>query len=73
MAIRVNQRQAEFYRQQRPKVTGSVKCNCYVRELSEYDKFVTRYGAHSLDCPVYRESGDIVDRKYDENFRLRHG
>ncbi|KKK86849.1 hypothetical protein LCGC14_2759090, partial [marine sediment metagenome] len=27
---------------------------------------------HNPTCPWYRESGDIVDRKYDELFRAEH-
>ena len=47
-------------------------CNCYVKGLPEYDRFVIRYGAHSLDCPVYRESGDILDRQRDIEIRRRN-
>ncbi len=49
-----------------------MKCNCYVAHLSEYDRFVIRYGAHSLTCPKYRESGDVLDRQRDQEFRARH-
>lgn len=48
-------------------------CNCYVQHLSDYLQFVTRYGAHELSCPVYRESGDIVDRHHDEYQREIQG
>ena len=44
-------------------------CSCYVKYLAVADRFGLRRGAHGLDCPQYRESGDKVDRKYDERFR----
>lgn len=49
-----------------------MKCNCYVNKLSDYLQFVTRWGAHSLKCPKYRESHDIVDKAKDQEFRLAY-
>lgn len=43
-----------------------MECNCYVRTLSDYERFITRWGAHSKSCPKYRESRDPVDRRQDE-------
>ncbi len=40
-------------------------CNCYVQKLSDYERFVTRYGAHEFTCPVYQESHDPVDQEHD--------
>lgn len=44
-------------------------CNCYVRQLATARQFSLRYGAHSLDCPAYRESRDPSDRANDEATR----
>lgn len=44
-------------------------CNCYVRYLSELDRFTLRNGAHDPLCPVYRRSGDPVDRAKDDAYR----
>ncbi|KKK71834.1 hypothetical protein LCGC14_1303020, partial [marine sediment metagenome] len=44
-------------------------CTCYVRHLDARTRYVLHNGAHNPTCPWYRESGDIVDRKYDELFR----
>ena len=46
-----------------------MKCNCYVRILAPIDIFTLRYGAHGLNCPVYRESGDPVDKLKDVDAR----
>jgi len=51
----------------------TIACNCYVAALPDIDRFTLRYGAHGLDCPVYRESGDPVDRLKDEETRARLG
>jgi hypothetical protein len=48
------------------------ECQCYVKNLSDLERFTIRYGAHGLDCPKYRESGDEVDRMYDEDTRSHH-
>jgi hypothetical protein len=45
-------------------------CKCYVRFLNEHARFMTRYGAHSLSCPVYRESRDPVDQINDKIQRV---
>ncbi len=47
------------------------RCTCYVRLLHQRIRFTLRWGAHALDCPSYRESGDPVDRARDEEMR-RH-
>ena len=49
-----------------------MKCNCYVQHLDEGQRYVMRYGAHTLDCPVYRKSGDLLDNRRDENIRKFH-
>lgn len=46
-------------------------CDCYVATLSPEDRFGLRYGAHALECPIYRVSGDPVDRAKDERIRAR--
>ena len=43
-----------------------MNCDCYVAKLPEHDRFMLRYGAHGLDCPVYRVSSDPVDRISDK-------
>lgn len=40
-------------------------CNCYVANLDNVNRFTLRYGAHSLSCPVYRESRDPLDKFND--------
>jgi hypothetical protein len=42
-----------------------MECTCYVRRLGKEQQFCLRYGAHALNCPKYRESGDILDKKRD--------
>ena len=46
-----------------------MECTCYVKTLSREQQFCIRYGAHALNCPKYRESGDILDRKRDIELR----
>lgn len=45
------------------------RCRCYARFLTPDVQFYLRYGSHALDCPLYRPSGDPVDRAADEEFR----
>ncbi|KKL56564.1 hypothetical protein LCGC14_2244100 [marine sediment metagenome] len=47
-------------------------CSCYVQHLDAQTRYVLHNGAHNPKCPWYRESGDIVDRKYDDLFRAEH-
>lgn len=47
-------------------------CNCYVARLSAEAQFTLRYGAHSLNCPVYRPSLDPVDQLHDSDWRAYH-
>ena len=47
-------------------------CNCYVGHLAEIDQMELRYGAHLPKCPVYRESGDPVDRENDHRVRIEY-
>ena len=42
------------------------KCKCYVRFLTEVERYGLHYGAHNIDCPQYRVSLDPVDRMHDE-------
>ena len=46
------------------------QCTCYVRLFDQQVRFTLRWGAHALDCPSYRESGDPVDRAEDEEIRM---
>ena len=46
-------------------------CNCYVQRLPDIDRFCIRWGAHSLSCPAYRQSGDYCDSLNDEEIRHR--
>ena len=48
-------------------------CTCYVAHLSEFRRFVIRYGAHAQDCPVYKVSRDPVDQVQDDYTRLHRG
>lgn len=41
------------------------QCRCYVATLSDYERFVTRRGAHAKQCAVYEESRDPVDKAAD--------
>jgi hypothetical protein len=43
-----------------------MECKCYVKNLSEHERFSVRRGAHERRCPVFRESRDPVDRVHDE-------
>jgi len=52
------------------KVRGKV-CECYVRHLPVIEQYSLRYGAHALDCPIYRQSCDPVDDLHDREFRDR--
>ena len=45
--------------------TEMANCQCYVKTLEPVQQFSLRYGAHALNCPKYRESGDILDKKRD--------
>jgi hypothetical protein len=47
-------------------------CNCYVKRLGAEALFTLHYGAHNPRCPVYRASGDEVDRKWDDIFRAKN-
>ncbi len=53
---------------------GSSRCTCWVAHpgIREETRFQLRCGAHSKSCPIHRESGDPVDRGYDNDLR-RHG
>ena len=48
------------------------KCTCYVKGLPPVVQFGLHFGAHSIGCPVYRVSGDIVDKQKDIEFREAH-
>ena len=43
-----------------------VDCNCWVRNRPLEEQFGLRWGAHSKDCPMYRESRDPVNKMQDE-------
>lgn len=47
-------------------------CTCYVQHLPIKDQFCLRWGAHSLDCPTYRKSGDHCDNLDDIATRNHH-
>jgi hypothetical protein len=44
-------------------------CTCYVKALGEEAFFGVRMGAHSLSCPLWRESLDPVDHLQDCELR----
>ena len=44
-------------------------CRCYVGGLPSDMQFELRWGAHALDCPVYRPSRDPVDNAKDAEVR----
>jgi len=44
-------------------------CECWVSRAPRSVQFRTRYGAHDTHCPLYRESGDPVDRAHDKEMR----
>ena len=44
-------------------------CTCWVRTTPPETQFGLRYGAHSLDCPRYRQSLDPCDRYDDAQIR----
>jgi hypothetical protein len=52
-------------------MTQNTGCNCYVATLDPATKFVLRWGAHNPACPVYRESGDYLDKIRDGEARAR--
>ncbi len=45
--------------------SGFNNCNCWVVDAPFRIQFVTRRGAHSFKCPVYRPSRDPVDAEKD--------
>jgi hypothetical protein len=47
-------------------------CNCYVRTLSEQERFVLRRGAHSQSCIAFRKSRDPVDAEKDEIIKAHY-
>lgn len=44
-------------------------CRCYVKKLPREFQFQLRWGAHALDCPIYRPSMDPVDNQQDIDAR----
>lgn len=44
---------------------GLVNCVCWVSFQPLDVQFCVRWGAHSVYCPIYRPSGDPVDRATD--------
>ncbi len=44
-------------------------CNCWVASEDKEAWFIARRGVHNVTCPIYRKSGDPVDRKHDERIR----
>ena len=47
-------------------------CQCYVKELSEHEQLMLRFGAHVKSCRVFRESLDPVDRMKDNITRMHY-
>lgn len=43
------------------------RCDCYVDRLPEVMAYALHNGAHEKTCPVFRVSGDPVDRIKDES------
>ncbi len=50
-------------------ITDTGKCKCYVAQLPPQVRFGLRWGAHEVDCLVYRESRDPVDQEQDKVLR----
>ena len=48
---------------------AQLRCSCWVSYEPEEVRFSIRYGAHHLDCPVYRPSGDPLDNLRDAELR----
>ena len=46
-------------------------CTCYVQTLDPGTQFVLRWGAHNPACPIYRESGDYLDKMRDGEHRAK--
>jgi len=46
-------------------------CGCYVQFMDNEVVFQVRWGAHGLDCPLYRQSRDPVDHVADLEFRAK--
>jgi hypothetical protein len=46
-------------------------CACYVQTLDPGTQFVLRWGAHNPACPIYRESGDYLDKMRDSEARAK--
>lgn len=51
---------------------NTMECNCWVSLRPAEEAYGIRYGAHATTCPVFRESGDPVDRAYDTALRNEH-
>ena len=48
------------------------RCDCYVDRLPEVMAYALHNGAHEKTCPVFRVSGDPVDRIKDESIRKHY-
>ena len=48
------------------------QCTCWVRSASREVQYTVRWGAHNLECPLYRESMDPVDKANDEELRAKN-
>ena len=44
-------------------------CRCYIKRMADEVVFTAHWGAHSLECPLYRVSRDPVDNLHDVEFR----
>ena len=54
------------------RLSSLVNCNCYAKTLDPVVQFGMHFGAHGLDCPVFRPSRDAVDAKWDIEFRTKY-
>ena len=50
---------------------AAVECSCWVKDQPDEERYSIRYGAHHLDCPVYRPSGDPLDNLRDAQLRMQ--
>ena len=52
-----------------PTIGQVVSCKCWVSTMDDSFIFGARWGAHDLDCVLYRPSRDPVDRLEDDGHR----
>ncbi len=45
-------------------------CTCWVRKVSEEERFGIRYGAHNPECPTFKPTLDPVKAMADARQRM---